>query len=62
MNSVGILPAYTGTVVSDALCAYRQYRQSHHAPIRSYLSGARKQPLLTALELAFEDRPVPLTL
>jgi transposase len=28
IDSIGILPAYTATVVSDALCAYRQYRQS----------------------------------
>jgi transposase len=37
MDSVGILPAYTGTVVSDALCAYRQYRQSRHALCGAHL-------------------------
>jgi transposase len=37
MDSIGILPAYTGTVVSDALCAYRQYRQSRHALCGSHL-------------------------
>jgi transposase len=31
MDSIGILPAYAGTVVSDALCASRQYGQSRHA-------------------------------
>lgn len=36
MDAIGILPAHTGTVVSDALCAYRQYRHSRHA-----LCGAR---------------------
>ena len=37
MDSIGILPAYTGTVVSDALCAYRQYRQSRHALCAAHL-------------------------
>jgi transposase len=37
MDSIGILPAYTGTVVSDALCAYRQYRQSRHALCGAHL-------------------------
>jgi transposase len=37
MDSIGILPAYTGTVVSDALCAYRQYRQSRHALCGTHL-------------------------
>ena len=37
MDSTGILPAYTGTVVSDALCAYRQYRQSRHALCGAHL-------------------------
>lgn len=31
MDSFGILPAYTGTVVSDALCACRRHRQSRHS-------------------------------
>jgi transposase len=37
MDAIGILPAYTGTVVSDALCAYRQYRQSRHALCGAHL-------------------------
>lgn len=37
MDSIGILPAYTGTVVSDALVAYRQYRQSRHALCGAHL-------------------------
>lgn len=37
MDSIGILPAYTGTVVSDALCAYRQYKQSRHALCGAHL-------------------------
>jgi len=37
MDSIGILPAYTGTVVSDALCAYRQYRQSRHGLCGAHL-------------------------
>jgi transposase len=37
MDSIGILPAYTGTVISDALCAYRQYRQSRHALCGAHL-------------------------
>ena len=37
MDSIGILPAYAGTVVSDALCAYRQYRQSRHALCGAHL-------------------------
>lgn len=37
MDSTGILPAYTGTVVSDALCAYRQYRQSRHGLCGAHL-------------------------
>ncbi|MDT5269553.1 MAG: transposase [Acidobacteriota bacterium] len=37
MDSIGILPAYTGTVVSDALCAYRQYRESRHALCGAHL-------------------------
>ena len=37
MDSVGILPAFTGTVVSDALCAYRRYEQSRHAPCNAHL-------------------------
>ena len=37
MDAIGILPAYTGTVVSDALCAYRQYRQSRHGLCGAHL-------------------------
>jgi transposase len=37
IDSIGILPAYTGTVVSDALCASRQYRQSRHALCGAHL-------------------------
>lgn len=37
MDCVGILPAYAGTVVSDALCAYRQYQQSRHALCGAHL-------------------------
>jgi transposase len=37
MDSIGILPAYAGTVVSDALCAYRQYKQSRHALCGAHL-------------------------
>jgi transposase len=37
MDSIGILPAYTGTVVSDARCAYRPYRQSRHALCGAHL-------------------------
>lgn len=37
MDSIGILPAYTGTVVSDALCAYRQYRESRHGLCGAHL-------------------------
>lgn len=37
MDSIGILPAYAGTMVSDALCAYRQYRQSCHALCGAHL-------------------------
>jgi transposase len=37
MDAIGILPAFTGTVVSDALCAYRQYRQSRHALCGAHL-------------------------
>lgn len=37
MDAIGILPAYAGTVVSDALCAYRQYRQSRHALCGAHL-------------------------
>jgi transposase len=37
MDSIGILPAYTGTVVSDAPCAYRQYRQSRHGLCGAHL-------------------------
>jgi transposase len=37
MDAIGILPAYTGTVVSDALCAYRQYKQSRHALCGAHL-------------------------
>lgn len=37
MDATGILPAYTGTVVSDALCAYRQYRQSRYALCGAHL-------------------------
>ena len=37
MDTIGILPAHTGTVVSDALCAYRQYRQSRHALCGAHL-------------------------
>jgi transposase len=37
MDSIGILPAYTGTVVSDALCAYRSYRQSRHGLCGAHL-------------------------
>jgi transposase len=37
MDATGILPAYAGTVVSDALCAYRQYKQSRHALCGAHL-------------------------
>jgi transposase len=37
MDSIGILPAYAGTVVSDALCAYRQYRNSRHGLCNAHL-------------------------
>jgi transposase len=37
MDAIGILPAYTGTVVSDALCAYRQYKQSRHGLCGAHL-------------------------
>ena len=37
MDSIGILPAYTGTVVSDALGAYRQYSQYSHALCGAHL-------------------------
>lgn len=37
MDSIGILPAYTGTVISDALGAYRQYGQSRHALCGAHL-------------------------
>jgi len=37
MDAIGILPAYTGTVVSDALGAYRQYGQSRHALCGAHL-------------------------
>jgi len=37
MDAIGILPAYTGTVVSDALCAYRQYGQSRHGLCGAHL-------------------------
>ena len=37
MDSIGILPAYTGTVVSDALCAYRRFRQSRHGLCGAHL-------------------------
>ncbi|HEV2705337.1 MAG TPA: IS66 family transposase [Pyrinomonadaceae bacterium] len=37
MDSVGILPAFTGTVVSDALCAYRRHEQSRHALCNAHL-------------------------
>jgi transposase len=37
MDRIGILPAYTGTVVSDALCAYRQYGQSRHGLCGAHL-------------------------
>ena len=37
MDSIGILPAFAGTVVSDALCAYRRYHQSRHALCNAHL-------------------------
>jgi hypothetical protein len=37
MDATGTLPAYTGRVVSDALCAYRQYRQSCHGLCGAHL-------------------------
>lgn len=37
MDSIEILLAYTGTVVSDALCAYRQYRESGHGLCGAHL-------------------------
>src|SRR3954471_24749868 len=37
MDSTGILPAYTGTVVSDGLCASRRYRESRHGLCGAHL-------------------------
>jgi transposase len=37
MDSIGILPAFTGTVESDALCTYRQYHQSRHGLCNAHL-------------------------
>jgi transposase len=37
MDAIGILPAFTGTVISDALCAYRQYQHSRHALCGAHL-------------------------
>ena len=37
MDSTGIPPAYTVTVVGDAWCAYRRYTQSRHALCNAHL-------------------------